>query len=54
MRTILILVRKDIANFIRFRSALVLTFIVPVTLIYIFGQVFGRCGLSRCQGRGSK
>ena len=41
MRTILTLVRKDFANFRRNRSALVLTFLVPISLIYIFGQVFG-------------
>lgn len=41
MRTILILVGKDFANFRRNRAALVLTFLVPISLIYIFGQVFG-------------
>src|SRR5947199_160333 len=41
MRTILTLVGKDFANFRRNRAALVLTFLVPVVLIYIFGQVFG-------------
>jgi ABC-2 type transport system permease protein len=41
MRTILTLVRKDFANFFRDRTAVVLTFIIPVALIYIFGLVFG-------------
>ena len=41
MRTILLLVRKDFANFRRNRTALVLTFLVPISLIYIFGEVFG-------------
>ncbi|MSU65867.1 MAG: ABC transporter permease [Opitutus sp.] len=41
MRTIFILVRKDVANFLRNRPAVSLTFIVPIALIYIFGQVFG-------------
>lgn len=41
MRTIFTLVRKDLANFRRNRSALILTFLVPIALIYIFGQVFG-------------
>jgi len=41
MRTILTLVRKDFANFRRNKAAFVLTFVVPIALIYIFGQVFG-------------
>jgi ABC-2 type transport system permease protein len=41
MRTLLALVRKDIAVFLRNRAAVVLTFLVPIALIYIFGQVFG-------------
>ena len=41
MRTILILVRKDLANFFRNRTLLVITFAVPIALIYIFGQVWG-------------
>lgn len=41
MRIILTLVRKDIANFLRDRVAVGITFLVPVALIYIFGQVFG-------------
>jgi ABC-2 type transport system permease protein len=41
MRTILTLVRKDAANFRRNKAAFVLTFVVPIALIYIFGQVFG-------------
>ena len=41
MRIILTLLRKDFANFIRDRAAVSLTFLVPIALIYIFGQVFG-------------
>lgn len=41
MRIILTLVRKDIANFLRNRPAVAITFLVPIALIYIFGQVFG-------------
>jgi len=36
MRTILVLVRKDLANFLRNRTAVGLTFFVPIALIYIF------------------
>ena len=41
MAVILTLVRKDIANFRRNRAAVVITFLVPILLIYIFGWVFG-------------
>ena len=41
MAVILTLVRKDIANFRRNRAAVVVTFLVPIVLIYIFGWVFG-------------
>jgi ABC-2 type transport system permease protein len=41
MRTLLTLVRKDIAVFLRNPAAVALTFLVPIALIYIFGQVFG-------------
>lgn len=41
MRMLLTLLRKDIANFTRNRTALTLTFVVPIALIFIFGQVFG-------------
>jgi ABC-2 type transport system permease protein len=41
MRVILTLVRKDLANFRRNRAAVVVTFLVPIMLIYIFGWVFG-------------
>lgn len=41
MRTLLILVRKDFALFFRNKVAVLLTFIVPFVLIWIFGQVFG-------------
>jgi ABC-2 type transport system permease protein len=41
MSVILTLVRKDLANFRRNRAAVVVTFLVPIVLIYIFGWVFG-------------
>ena len=41
MRIILTLLRKDFANLRRNRAALVLTFIVPMVIIYIVGMVFG-------------
>lgn len=41
MSTLLVLLRKDIANFLRNRAAVVLTFLVPLMLIYVFGWVFG-------------
>jgi ABC-2 type transport system permease protein len=46
MVTVLQLLRKDLAGFLRDRVALVLTFIVPLGLIYIMGQVFGVTGNS--------
>lgn len=41
MRTILTLLRKDLRLFLHDRTAVALTFLVPIVLIYIFGQVFG-------------
>jgi ABC-2 type transport system permease protein len=41
MHTLLTLVRKDMANFLRNRTAVVLTFVVPIALIYVFGYVWG-------------
>lgn len=41
MHVIFTLLRKDFANFSRDKAAVSLTFLVPVALIYIFGQVFG-------------
>ncbi len=41
MRTILVLVRKDFANFFANKAAVSLTFIVPFVLIWLFGAVFG-------------
>jgi len=41
MRTILTLIHKDFSLFIRDKASVSLTFIVPVALIYVFGQVFG-------------
>jgi len=41
MRQILSLLRKDVRLFLRNKVAFGLTFIVPLVLVYIFGQVFG-------------
>lgn len=41
MRTVLVLVRKDFANFFRNKAAVSLTFAVPFALIWLFGLVFG-------------
>ena len=41
MSTVLSLLRKDIRLFLRNKVAFGLTFIVPLVLVYIFGQVFG-------------
>lgn len=41
MNPILTLFLKDIAHFRRDRTSLLLTFVVPAVLIYIFGNVFG-------------
>jgi ABC-2 type transport system permease protein len=41
MSVIPTLVRKDLANFLRNRAAVSITFLVPIALIYIFGWVFG-------------
>jgi len=41
MSVILTLVRKDLTIFRRNRSAVLVTFLVPIILIYIFGLVFG-------------
>ncbi|MBC7369039.1 MAG: ABC transporter permease [Undibacterium sp.] len=41
MHTILVLVRKDFTNFFRNKPALLLTFVIPFVMIYLFGQIFG-------------
>lgn len=41
MHLVLTLLRKDFLNFKKDRVAVGLTFLVPIVLIYIFGQVFG-------------
>jgi len=44
MRSILVLLRKDFALLARNRAALVITFLVPLVLIALFGYVFGLYG----------
>ena len=41
MHILITLIRKDLAVFLRNPAAVVLTFVVPIALIYIFGLVFG-------------
>ncbi len=41
MHPILVLLRKDITYFRRDRGLMVLTFLIPFVLIYVFGQIFG-------------
>ncbi len=44
MPTVLILVGNELRRFLHDKTALSLTFLVPVVLIYIFGHVFGVTG----------
>ena len=44
MHIILTLLRKDFARVRRDKAALSLTFLVPLALIYVFGQIFGAGG----------
>ncbi len=41
MRPVLILLRKSILSFSRARAAIMVTFVVPIALVYLFGHVFG-------------
>ena len=41
MRTVLILISSELRRFVNDKTAIALTFLVPVVLIYIFGNVFG-------------
>ena len=41
MRPVLVLLRKDFTYFRRDRGSVILTFLVPFALMYIFGQIFG-------------
>jgi ABC-2 type transport system permease protein len=41
MHPVLVLLRKDFLHFRRDRGSVVLTFLIPFTLIYVFGQIFG-------------
>lgn len=41
MHPIFVLLRKDLVNFRRNRAAVILTFIVPFTMIWLFGVIFG-------------
>lgn len=47
MRTILLLIRKDLLRFKADTPAIVLTFVVPIVLILIFGNIFGGGSSSR-------
>lgn len=41
---VFILYQKDLALFLRNKAALILTFVVPFVMIWVFGQVFGLSG----------
>ncbi len=41
MSQVLILLRKNLLSFRRAKAAVIITFLVPVILIYLFGHVFG-------------
>jgi len=41
MRPVLVLLKKDFTYFRRDRGTVILTFLVPFALMYIFGQIFG-------------
>src|SRR5580692_7902616 len=41
MHSVLVLLRKDFTYFRRDRGSMVLTFLVPFALTYVFGQIFG-------------
>lgn len=41
MSQILVLLRKSLLNFTRARAAVVITFVVPIVLVFILGHVFG-------------
>lgn len=47
MRTIIRLIQKDIARFLNDKRAVILTFLVPMVLIIIFGNIFGGDGGTR-------
>ena len=40
MNPILVLLKKDFALFLKDKTAIALTFIVPFAMIYLFGQIF--------------
>ncbi|MBA4407374.1 hypothetical protein C0389_08875 [bacterium] len=47
MKTIIRLIQKDIARFLNDKRAVILTFLVPMVLIIIFGNIFGGAGGTR-------
>ena len=44
MKSILVLLQKDFGLFFKDKPAILLTFLVPFVLIYIFGNIFGGSG----------
>ena len=44
MRPTFIILRKSLLVFSRSKAAIVITFLVPITLIYLFGHVFNLYG----------
>jgi ABC-2 type transport system permease protein len=51
MSPILVLLRKDVAQFRRDRAAMVFAFLVPLTMIILFGQINGVNGRSSMAGQ---
>ena len=47
MKTVSKLIHKEITRFINDKPAMLLTFVVPIFLIIIFGNIFGGSGGSR-------
>jgi ABC-type multidrug transport system permease subunit len=46
MHPTLVLLRKDFLHFRRDRGTVIMTFLVPLTMIYLFGQIYGVHGPS--------
>ena len=47
MKTLIVLVKKEFIRFFNDKTAMLLTFIVPAVLIFLFGNIFGGAGGER-------
>lgn len=47
MKNLLLLIKKDFIRFLHDKTAVLLTFLVPIILIFLFGNIFGGHGNSR-------